>query len=126
MHRERQPSFAGGEFAPTLWGRTDVEKYGSGARRLRNFIVTPHGAAANRPGLHLVDGTKGDGWVWLVPFIFSDGDTLVLAFGANVIRFYTLGPAGAGVVESAPGVPYEVATPYAVADLPKLRYSQVG
>jgi hypothetical protein len=122
----RQPSFAGGEFSPTLWSRTDVEKYGSALRRLRNFVVTPHGAAANRAGTRYGGSTKGDGWAWLLPVAFSDTDTLVLSFTANALRFVSSTNGLPGYVESSPGVPYEIATPYAAAHLPKLRYAQVG
>jgi len=122
----RQPSFAGGEFSPTLWSRTDVEKYASALRRLRNFVVTPHGAAANRAGTRYGGDTKGDGVAWLLPFAFSDTDTLVLVFTAGALRFVSSTNGLPGYVESSPGVPYEIATPYAAADLPKLRYAQVG
>jgi hypothetical protein len=122
----RQPSFAGGEFSPTLWSRTDVEKYGSALRRLRNFVITPHGAAANRAGTRYGGSTKGDGWAWLLPFAFSDTDTLVLVCTAGALRFVSSTNGLPGYVESSPGVPYEIATPYAAADIPKLRYAQVG
>jgi hypothetical protein len=47
-----KPSFAGGEFAPSLYRRVDLARYATGARRLRNFIVHPHGGVSNRAGTH--------------------------------------------------------------------------
>ena len=43
-------SFAGGELSPSMYGRTDIAKYDSGAAVLRNFFVLRYGGAANRPG----------------------------------------------------------------------------
>src|SRR5690242_12000594 len=123
----RQPSFAGGEFSPRLWSRTDIEKYGTAVRRLKNFVVTPEGAAANTSGTRYGGDTKNDEWARFVPFQFDETDTLVLVFTDLALRFVTRGANGLpGYVESAPGVPYEIATPYAAADLPKLRTAQVG
>ena len=33
-----QPSLAGGEISPSLYGRIDLEKYQTSLRRCRNFI----------------------------------------------------------------------------------------
>src|SRR5258708_2425006 len=55
---QRQPSFAGGELAPVLQGRTDHPVYGSGVRKMLNFIALPQGAVQNRPGLKFVAATK--------------------------------------------------------------------
>ena len=38
-----QPSFAGGEVSPSLYGRVDLEKYQTSLRRCRNFIVRQYG-----------------------------------------------------------------------------------
>lgn len=51
----RQDSFAGGELSPSLWARTGLDRYRIGARQLKNFIVTPSGSAANRPGGRLCE-----------------------------------------------------------------------
>ena len=58
MVRQIQPSFAGGELAPALWARIDLQKYGVGARKLRNFLVHPHGGASNRPGTYFLAAAK--------------------------------------------------------------------
>lgn len=50
-------SFAGGELSPSMYGRTDIAKYDSGAATLRNFLVLRYGGAANRPGFKFIAQT---------------------------------------------------------------------
>lgn len=124
----RQQSFAKGEFSKSLWARTEFDGYQAGARRLRNMVVTPWGAAANRPGTGYVAETLASGKGRMIPFTFSETDSLLLVFTDLRIRFYALDAVTGlpGVVESAPGVPYAVVTPYTAAELAKIRYAQVG
>jgi hypothetical protein len=112
----RQASFAGGELAPTLYGRADLAKYGVGARRLRNFFVSKHGAAVSRPGTTFV-GATAEG-ARLIPFVVSDTEGYVLEFFATGLR----------VIENGARLadPFLLSTPYAAADLPGLRFAQVG
>jgi len=115
-----QRSFTGGELAPALHARSDLNKYQSGAKTLRNMIVHAHGGASNRPGTKFVAEVKDSAdRVRLIPFQFSTTQTYVLEFGDLYMRVYRDG----GQVLSG-GVPYEIATPYAVADLPLLKYVQ--
>lgn len=53
-----QPSFAAGELAPSLFGRTDLAKYRAGAQELRNFFVMAQGGAATRSGTAIVGRSK--------------------------------------------------------------------
>ena len=46
----RQESFAGGELAPELHGRTDTVKYSTGLATCRNMIVERSGAVTARAG----------------------------------------------------------------------------
>ena len=43
-------SFNGGEIAPSMWVREDVDATSRSCRVLRNFIIHPHGAIVRRPG----------------------------------------------------------------------------
>lgn len=119
--RTLQRSFAGGEMSPEMFGRIDDSKYQAGLAKCRNFIVKPQGPAENRPGFAFVravkDSTKR---VRLIPFTYSTTQTMVLELGAGYLRFHTAG----GTLETSPGVPYEVATPYAEADLFDIHYVQ--
>lgn len=117
----RQTNFARGELSPLLWGRTDLEVYRSGLRRMRNFFATRHGPAMSRPGTSFVALTKSNGGVRLVPFIYSDQSSYVLEFGHEYIRFHRN-----GATLLSGGIPYEVATPYQSTDLATLRWVQSG
>lgn len=112
----RQTSFAAGELSPRLWGRTDLELFAHGARRLRNFFVSPQGAAVSRPGTQLLVAAKTADVV-LVPFVFSDTVSYVLELGAGYLRVHHS-------VDGYTGV--ELVTPYAAADLPALQWAQAG
>ena len=86
MPKERQTTWAGGEFSPKLRGRTDLQRYAAGASKLLNFFVEPTGALSNRPGTqHVVELTSKyagspaeNPHVWLIPFTFSDDDTVMI------------------------------------------------
>lgn len=114
-------SFAGGEITPELFGRLDLAGFQTGLASCRNFEVLPHGPVANRPGFAFVrevqDSTKA---TRVIPFSYSTTQTMVLEFGDLYIRFHTAG----ATLESSPGVPYEVVTPYVAADLFDIHYVQ--
>lgn len=118
--RNLQRSFSGGELSPEMFGRIDDAKYQSGLARCRNFIIKPHGPAENRPGFAFVravkDSTKK---VRLIPFTYSTTQTMVIEVGAGYFRFHTQ-----GATLMSGGVPYEIANPYAEADLFDLHYVQ--
>jgi hypothetical protein len=85
-------SFSGGEFAPSLYSRVDLQKYASGCRRLRNFIVHPHGGASNRPGLQFIAKAKyGNKKSILQEFEFSTTQAYQIEFGDYYARFYMNG-----------------------------------
>ncbi len=115
-----QPSFASGELAPSLYARVDLARYQTGLRLCRNFIVMPYGGIKNRPGTVFITPTKANGKARLIPFEFNDEQTYVLEFGNLYMRVYKDG----GIVESSPGVPYEVVTPFTEAQLFALNYTQ--
>lgn len=115
-----QRSFTGGELAPSLHARSDLNKYSSGAKTLRNFIVHAHGGASNRPGTKFIAEAKDSAArIRLIPFSFSTTQTYVLEFGNLYMRVYRDG----GQVTSG-GLPYEIATPYTTAQLSRLKFVQ--
>jgi hypothetical protein len=118
-----QRAFIGGELAPALGMRADLAKYITGLATCRNFIVQRHGGVAKRPGTQFIKAVKtsSDPAPRLVPFIFEAADqTYLLEFGHAYVRFYWHG----AIVESSPGVAYEVSTPYAAADVADLQWTQ--
>lgn len=128
-------NFNTGEMSPLLTGRVGFEKYPNGASILENFIPTTQGPNQRRAGTRFVREVKNSAkQVLLVPFEYSVTQAYMLEFGDFYVRFYTWDAVTKvrGIVESSPGVPLEVATPYAEADLrnadgtPRLRYVQSG
>ena len=85
-----QSSFNAGELSPTLEGRVDLQKYGSGCKKLQNFIPLVQGPARRRSGTYFVEEIKTSAdRTWLLPFEFSETQAYVLEFGNQYIRFYT-------------------------------------
>ncbi|MHC8403591.1 phage nozzle protein [Pseudomonas sp. TMB3-21] len=115
-----QPSFSSGELAPATYARVDLGRYYTGLRTCRNFMVMPEGGVRNRSGTKFIAETKVSATrTRLIPFQFSTEQTYVLEFGNGYLRFYTNG----GQLLSG-GLPYEIATWYADADLFTLNYTQ--
>ena len=107
-----QNSFASGELSPKLRSRMDASKYHSGAALMRNWFVDfMGGGASTRQGTRFVAQTGGRG-ARLVSFQASATLGFVLEFGGGYIRFYSN---GAQILSG--GLPYQIASPYAVADL---------
>src|SRR5262249_27488735 len=106
-------SFNGGEWSPHLYGRADLSRYGSAGKRVENFIPLVQGAATRRPGTRFVAPTKDLGGVRLIPFEFSITQAYVIEAGAGYFRFYMNG----GRIETTPGVPYEIVSPYGAQHL---------
>src|SRR6185437_4702130 len=114
-----QPSFTGGEISPSLYARTDLERYASSLRTCRNFIVSSFGAVYNRPGTRYIAATKTNQQVRLIPFQFNTQQTYVIELGANYARFYSN---GFQVMNGSN--PVEITTPWGAADVWGLRYTQ--
>lgn len=119
-----QNSFAAGELAPSLYGRTDLAKYSVGLKRCENMVIHPHGGVSKRAGMRKVSVTKyQDRKCRLVPFQFSLGQRFILEFGDQYIRF--IDENGEQVMDPDNElVPYEIESPYAEADLPRLSFAQ--
>lgn len=122
-------SFNAGEFSPLMAARSDLKYYNSACKRISNFIPTVQGPARNRPGTKFVREIKDSGQrTWLRRFIFSKTQSYIIEFGHLYARFYT----NHSIIESSPGVPYEIATPFTSASLTRtdgtlrLRFAQTG
>ena len=104
-----QPSLAGGEISPSLYGRVDLEKYQTSLRRCRNFIVRQFGGLDNRPGFRYLGSAKyADRTARLIPFQFSVSQTYALELGDYYFRVWSNGV----LVTDGGGSPIEVATPW--------------
>lgn len=116
-----QPSFAGGEIGPSLYGRIDMSKYQVALRKCDNFIVRQYGGVENRPGTRFIGEAKyADRKCRLIPFQFSTIQTYALEFGHNYMRVIK---DGAYVLNSSNAI-YELAMPYADSDLFRIKFTQ--
>ncbi|MDC1096433.1 hypothetical protein OAS47_03865 [Pelagibacteraceae bacterium] len=113
-------SFVSGEFSPKMDGRTDFEKYNSGAKTLENFLVHPQGAATRRVGTQFIAEVKSSAAkTRLIPFEFSTTQTYILEFGNTYIRFFK----DKGQILSG-GSAYEISSPYLTAELFDIKFAQ--
>lgn len=102
MTRILARSFAGGEIAPEMAGRLDLDKFQTGLATCRNFLVLPHGPAMSRGGFLFVNEAKDSAnAVRIIPFAYNDEQTYIIELGHNCIRFHTN---GATLLEAAKNV----------------------
>ena len=113
-------TFNGGEMSALLYGRVDFKKYPNSCRLLENMIPLAQGPATRRTGTRYVSDTRNHLAAWLLPFEFSTVQAYVIEATDQKFRFFK----DRGRIESPPGTPIEVATPYLEADLPALRWAQ--
>ena len=113
-----QSDFTAGELAPSLLARVDLAKYSKGCRTLRNFLVQSHGPAVKRPGFELIGELPGP--AVLLEFAFNNEQTYALIFGEKWMRVATHD----GFVLTEDGEPYQIGTPYTLAQARQISYAQ--
>jgi hypothetical protein len=120
-----QPSLAGGELSPSLYGRVDIKKYAVALRRCRNFLVHRTGGISNRAGFAYL-GDVADHAVCpaLVPFRFnaSADQVCMLEFGDYTMRVWYQG----GLVLDEAEQVVVVETPYSAAEAAEMDHAQSG
>lgn len=119
MVNPAQQSWTGGELSPKMYGRTDVQQYFNGARRIENWIVETQGAVKFRSGFQYISGTKDNQRAFLYRFQFSDIQAYVLEFTQGNIRIYR----DRGVLTDG-GVPIDIPSPYQEDELFDLKFAQ--
>lgn len=83
-------SFNAGEWSPLMYGRIDHEKYQYGCRKLENYISVAQGPAIARSGTSYKQRTfQQNKYSHLIPFIFSEDQSLMLEFSDAVMRIHT-------------------------------------
>lgn len=112
-------AFYAGELDPLTEGRVDTEQHANGLALCENFVPINEGPLVKRPGFEFIRDARA-GATWLSAFRFSIAQEYVLEWSALKLRFFTQG----GRIESAPNVAYEVVTPYAAPDAPRLSLQQ--
>lgn len=117
-----QTNFTAGELSPRMLGRVDVARYNNGAAIIENCIVLVHGGCLRRPGTeYIVPAKNADQTCRLVPYVFNVDQAYHLELGESYLRVFT---ADGEQIESAPGTPYELATPYTLAQVAELDVCQ--
>lgn len=88
MPNYTQASFARGEIAPDLYGRTDIPQYKIGLKKARNAVIHQYGSISNRPGMKFIAPCKDHvNAPRLLPFQFKSTDTHVIEMGNEYFRF---------------------------------------
>lgn len=89
MPKKTYRAFSAGELSPDMYGRYDVEKYGTGCMILKNYVIMAQGGVYKRPGTRFSgQAGKEDHQVRLIPFEFSTIQAYVLEFGHLYMRVY--------------------------------------
>lgn len=116
-------NFTAGVLSPRLRGRVDIDKYPASLRDASNAVVMRHGGVTARPSLDYVAAIRDEAQqARLVPFVFSNTVSYIIEFGSAKIRFFKNG----ALVETSPGVPYEVVTGYLPGEQFEMDYLQSG
>ncbi len=80
-----QSNLTGGELAPELHARIDIEKYNTAVAHAENVIIVPQGGLRRRPGLSkITDSVVGED-ARLLPFVFNKVQKYLLVFRAGFI-----------------------------------------
>lgn len=110
-----------GEISPLLEGRVDLKPYVNGVKRCLNFVPLAQGPITRRPGTMYVAAPKFTAKAArLERFEYSTVQAYILEFGDLYVRFFR----NEGRLESPPGTPIEVVTPYPEATVFDLRTVQ--
>jgi len=115
-----QPSFGGGEYDPSLWGRQDLGRYGISGRLVKNWIVRPTGGLESRPGTRFIGEVKDSARpVRFMRFHISEELAYLCVLNAGVIQFIYRG----AFVESS-GSRIETSHPYADDEIADIKFTQ--
>lgn len=111
--------FMAGELDPHLDGRIDTEQYAFGLSLCENWVAINEGPLVKRQGFEFVAGAASTAR-WLTAFRPSINQEYVIEWSEEALRFYT----NEALIETSPGVPYEVTTPFPAAVAPFISAQQ--
>lgn len=85
-----QTSFTGGEFGPSLYGRTDIAQYSNACQIVENMLPRSYGPVISMPGTRYV-ATVSDSTLRtrIIPFVFNRTDAYIIEMGDLYMRFFT-------------------------------------
>jgi hypothetical protein len=115
-----QNTFTAGMFGPKLLGRSDLQKWQSAAKDLKNVLIFKQGGLTRRPGLRFVAEVKNSAHATrLIPFVFNTQAAYVLELGDLYVRFYK----NRARLETSL-VPTEVVSPFATGNVFDIQYTE--
>ena len=118
---DKQNIFNSGILSSKLHSRDDMKQYNNGVADAMNFICSRYGPLEKRTGTqHIWNLGNPDAKVFLLPFIFSIRQTILLEFLDREIRFYTFGTDSEGNFGFGPisldGEQYTITTPLTASE----------
>ena len=122
---DKQTAFNTGIITNKLRGRDDLKQYSTGVSDSLNFIASKYGPMIKRPGtLFKWDVGHTGETVFLLPFVLSVRQTVLLEFLPNRIRFYSFNGEDFGPIAdpSNPSQQYELATNYSASVIKGMSY----
>lgn len=121
LYKHIQPVFNRGELSPRIIGRVDNDAYYAATKYSDNMVPFPQGSITKRTGTYYISTAKDSAdETILIPFRFSTVQNYIIEVGDLYMRFYR----NRGVVESSPGVAYEIATPWPSSAVRSLKFVQ--
>lgn len=100
--RAIQTDFAAGEIAPSMLGRTELQRWYSAAELLRNLVVVPQGGVRRRPGMRHLHNLIGNPAHRLIPFAFNVEQTYAFLLLASEFVVYRADGTQVAVVGGCP------------------------
>lgn len=111
--------FMAGELDPHLDGRIDTDQYAFGLSFCENWVAINEGPLVKRMGFEYVAPAAATA-SWLSAFRPSITQEYVIEWSQERLRFYT----NEARIETSPGVPYEVTTPFPASVAPFISAQQ--
>lgn len=122
---DKQSAFNTGIITNKLKGRDDLKQYATGVADSLNFIASKYGPMIKRTGtLFKRDVGHAGEEVFLLPFVLSVRQTVILEFLPYRIRFYTFNGEDFGPIADPnnPSIPYELSTTYSASVIKGMSY----
>lgn len=102
-----QSNLTGGELAPTLHARVDIDKYKTSVAIAENVVIVPQGGLRRRPGLSKIKDSKISGKARLEPFVFNKTQQYLLVFKEGAID----------IIRDGEVVKQDLSSPYYTTDI---------
>lgn len=116
-------SFVGGELSPEMIQRIDTPEYNNAVAGMDGFYARIQGGAKKKRGqafvLKVKDSTQP---VLMIPYVLNESFSYNVVINGGYMQFVKNG----NVVVTAPNTPFQITCPYQSADLPLIRYAQMG